>query len=201
MLERSRTRPRRGRRVCRRSRGLRTRHLPAVGGAGPGDPRPAAAPPDRSRAGQDRSTNTASCIDDDPGICSTSSRAPARLHERDPRRADRNCASSYADERRTRDRAMNSRPDGRGPDHAAGRRRDAVARGLREGAAGQRLPGAAARRARQVPRTRVKDEDFIDKLFVANTHDTLLCFTSRGKVYWLKVVPAAAGGARRARHA
>ncbi|MEJ8566669.1 DNA gyrase subunit A [Elongatibacter sediminis] len=35
--------------------------------------------------------------------------------------------------------------------------------------------------------TRVKDEDFIDKLFVANTHDTLLCFTSHGRVHWLKV--------------
>ena len=35
--------------------------------------------------------------------------------------------------------------------------------------------------------TKVKEEDFIDELFVANTHDTLLCFTSRGKIYWLKV--------------
>jgi len=35
--------------------------------------------------------------------------------------------------------------------------------------------------------TRVKQEDFIDKLFIANTHDTLLCFTSRGKIHWLKV--------------
>ncbi|NNJ66376.1 MAG: DNA gyrase subunit A, partial [Xanthomonadales bacterium] len=35
--------------------------------------------------------------------------------------------------------------------------------------------------------TRIKDEDFIEKLFVANTHDTLLCFTSRGRVHWLKV--------------
>jgi DNA gyrase subunit A len=45
---------------------------------------------------------------------------------------------------------------------------------------------------------KVKDEDFIDKLFVANTHDTLLCFTSTGKVYWLKVyeVPRAGPGAR-----
>ncbi|MEW6353896.1 MAG: DNA gyrase subunit A [Pseudomonadota bacterium] len=33
----------------------------------------------------------------------------------------------------------------------------------------------------------VKDEDFIDKLFVASSHDTILCFSSRGKVYWLKV--------------
>ncbi len=35
--------------------------------------------------------------------------------------------------------------------------------------------------------TSVKNEDFIDKLFVASTHDTILCFSSRGKVYWLKV--------------
>jgi DNA gyrase subunit A len=35
--------------------------------------------------------------------------------------------------------------------------------------------------------SKFKEEDFIDKLFVANTHDTLLCFTSRGKIYWLKV--------------
>jgi DNA gyrase subunit A len=34
---------------------------------------------------------------------------------------------------------------------------------------------------------KVKGEDFIEKLFVANSHDSLLCFTSRGKVYWLKV--------------
>ncbi len=35
--------------------------------------------------------------------------------------------------------------------------------------------------------TKVKQEDFIDQLFIANTHDTLLCFTSRGKIHWLKV--------------
>ncbi|MEJ2275489.1 MAG: DNA gyrase subunit A, partial [Woeseiaceae bacterium] len=46
--------------------------------------------------------------------------------------------------------------------------------------------------------TKVKDEDFIDNLFVANTHDTILCFSSRGKVYWLKVyqVPQASRGSR-----
>ncbi|MEO0365348.1 MAG: DNA gyrase subunit A [Pseudomonadota bacterium] len=46
--------------------------------------------------------------------------------------------------------------------------------------------------------TRMKDEDFIEHLFVANTHDTLLCFSSRGKVYWLKVyqLPQAGRGAR-----
>jgi DNA gyrase subunit A len=35
--------------------------------------------------------------------------------------------------------------------------------------------------------TKVKEEDFIDKLFIANTHDTLLCFTSRGRIHWMKV--------------
>ena len=46
--------------------------------------------------------------------------------------------------------------------------------------------------------TAVKDEDFVDKLFVANTHDTLLCFSNRGKVYWLKVyeLPQASRGSR-----
>jgi DNA gyrase subunit A len=46
--------------------------------------------------------------------------------------------------------------------------------------------------------TGVKEEDFVDKLFVARTHDTLLCFTSLGKVYWMKVyeVPRAGHGAR-----
>jgi len=46
--------------------------------------------------------------------------------------------------------------------------------------------------------TRMKEEDFIDKLFIANTHDTLLCFSSRGKAYWIKVyqLPSASRGSR-----
>lgn len=35
--------------------------------------------------------------------------------------------------------------------------------------------------------TKVKEEDYVEKLVIANTHDTLLCFSSQGKVYWLKV--------------
>ncbi len=35
--------------------------------------------------------------------------------------------------------------------------------------------------------TKVKDEDFVEKMFSASTHDTLLCFSTRGKVYWQKV--------------
>ena len=32
-----------------------------------------------------------------------------------------------------------------------------------------------------------KDDDWVDQLFIANTHDTILCFSDRGRVYWLKV--------------
>ena len=44
----------------------------------------------------------------------------------------------------------------------------------------------------------MKDEDFIDKLFVASMHDTVLFFTSVGKVYWKRVyeLPLASRGAR-----
>lgn len=39
----------------------------------------------------------------------------------------------------------------------------------------------------------VKDDDFVDRLFVANTHDYILCFSSRGRVYWLKIYEAPEG--------
>ncbi len=35
--------------------------------------------------------------------------------------------------------------------------------------------------------TATKEDDWIDQLFIANTHDYILCFTTRGRVYWLKV--------------
>lgn len=46
--------------------------------------------------------------------------------------------------------------------------------------------------------TKNKEEDFVSRMFVANTHDTLLCFSSQGKVYWLKVfqLPVASRSAR-----
>lgn len=46
--------------------------------------------------------------------------------------------------------------------------------------------------------TKMKEEDFIERLLVANTHDTILCFSSRGRLYWLKVyqLPQASRGAR-----
>jgi DNA gyrase subunit A len=39
----------------------------------------------------------------------------------------------------------------------------------------------------------IKDEDFVDQLFVANTHDYILCFSNRGRCYWLKVYEAPQG--------
>ncbi len=46
--------------------------------------------------------------------------------------------------------------------------------------------------------TSMKEEDFVDHLFVANTHDRILCFSSRGKMYWLRVydLPQASRAAR-----
>ncbi|MBW4048688.1 MAG: DNA gyrase subunit A [Proteobacteria bacterium] len=42
--------------------------------------------------------------------------------------------------------------------------------------------------------TGTKEDDWIDQLFVANTHDMLLCFSNRGRVYWMKVYEAPQGG-------
>jgi len=46
--------------------------------------------------------------------------------------------------------------------------------------------------------TAVKDEDFVEHLLIANSHDTVLCFSNMGKVYWLKVyqIPQASRGAK-----
>jgi DNA gyrase subunit A len=46
--------------------------------------------------------------------------------------------------------------------------------------------------------TKMKDEDFVDQLFIANSHDTVLCFSSTGQVHWLKVyeLPMASRTAR-----
>src|SRR5258706_2484384 len=41
--------------------------------------------------------------------------------------------------------------------------------------------------------TAIKEDDFIERLFVAHSHDYLLCFSSRGQMYWLKVYEVPAG--------
>ncbi len=63
-------------------------------------------------------------------------------------------------------------------------------------------PVAAYRAQKRGGRGRVaagtKEDDFIDHLFIANTHDHILCFSNHGRVYWLKVyhVPQGGHGAR-----
>ena len=42
--------------------------------------------------------------------------------------------------------------------------------------------------------TQTKDDDWIEQLFIANTHDWMLCFSNRGRVYWLKVWEVPQGG-------
>jgi len=46
--------------------------------------------------------------------------------------------------------------------------------------------------------TATKEDDWVDQLFIANTHDWILCFSNRGRMYWLKVweVPAGSRGSR-----
>ena len=46
--------------------------------------------------------------------------------------------------------------------------------------------------------TSTKDDDWVDQLFIANTHDYILCFSNRGRLYWLKVweVPQGSRGSR-----
>jgi DNA gyrase subunit A len=42
--------------------------------------------------------------------------------------------------------------------------------------------------------TQTKEDDWVDQLFIANTHDWILCFSNRGRVYWLKVWEVPQGG-------
>ena len=57
---------------------------------------------------------------------------------------------------------------------------------------------AQRRGGKGISATKTKDEDFVERMFVVNTHDTILCFSDRGKVYWLKVyeLPQAGRNAR-----
>jgi len=54
--------------------------------------------------------------------------------------------------------------------------------------------GAQKRGGRGKLATSTKEDDFIDKLFIANTHDYILCFSSLGRVYWIKVYEVPQGG-------
>jgi len=75
--------------------------------------------------------------------------------------------------------------------------RDAVARRIRQGAARVDYRRSRPRRPRQGC-DHGQGRRLVTKLFVANTHDTLLCFSDYGKLYWLKVyqLPQASRGSR-----
>ncbi len=120
--------------------------LPAVGRAGAGDPRAAAAAPDRARAGQDhRRISRGDGADRRPARHPRQAGARHHDHRRraqgDPRPVRRQAP--------LRDRRAERRSVDRGPDRARGHGRHAVARRLHEGAAGRRIPRAATRRPRQ----------------------------------------------------
>ena len=86
-----------------------------------------------------------------------------------------------------RDRRARRRSVDRGSDRARRHGGHAFARRLHEGAAGRRVPRADAAADAASRRPATKEDDFIDHLFIANTHDHILCFSNRGRVYWLKV--------------
>ena len=89
----------------------------------------------------------------------------------------------------------------RGPDRAAGHGGDVLAhaatsRRSRWPITARSVAAVAARSA-----TATKEDDFIERLFVAHSHDYLLCFSSRGRLYWLKVYRGAAGQPQQPRQA
>jgi DNA gyrase subunit A len=157
--------------------------LPALRGPGPGHPRAAPAAPDRPRAGQDRRRIPRR---DGPH------RRPAR-HPGPPERitaiiSDELSAikQQFGDPRRS-EVVMNTAEinieDLIAPQdmvvtlsHTGYFKRQPLTdyRAQKRGGRGKQ---AAA----------VKDDDFVDQLFVANTHDHILCFSNRGRLYWLKV--------------
>jgi DNA gyrase subunit A len=57
---------------------------------------------------------------------------------------------------------------------------------------------AQKRGGRGTQATATKEDDWVDQLFIANTHDYILCFSNRGRLYWLKVweVPQGSRGSR-----
>jgi DNA gyrase subunit A len=96
-----------------------------------------------------------------------------------------------------RDRAQRAGTRHRGPDHADRHGRHAQPHRLHQEPAARRVPRAEARRARQAG-TQTKEDDWVDQLFIANTHDWILCFSDRGRVYWLKVWEVPQGSRTRA---
>ena len=183
--------PRRGHRADpRRRRHRRRAHRPdgavrALGDPGPGDPRPPPRAPDRARAQGDRGG-----VQGPPGADHGAARDPRRPGQ--GRRVIKDelaeLVTGYAkdDERRTE--IVAGEDELELEDLIA--EEDMVIAITRSGYV-KRLPVSAYREQRRggigVMGMDLKDEDYIEHLFVASTHDYLLFFTTVGKVYRLKV--------------
>ena len=117
---------------------------------------------------------------------------------RDPRRAGRDQGSTTAMRAAREIQRTQEDLDIARPDRAGRRGGHAVACRLRASASRSSTYRAQRRGGKGRSATAMKDEDFVEKLWIVNTHDTLLTFTSTGRVYWLKVyqIPEAGPGAR-----
>ena len=152
--------------------------------------RDAIAAADRAGAGKDHRRVQGSAWRTSP-TCSTSSPSPSASTTIIGDELQGDC-DQYGDQRRSEIRAY-ARIYSRGPDRARRDGRDDVPQRLHEGATGCRL-SRAARGGRGKQAAGTKDDDFIDRMFIANTHDFILCFSDRGRVYWLKVYNVPQGG-------
>ena len=94
-----------------------------------------------------------------------------------------------------RDPERPGRVHDRGPDRRGGHGHHHLPLGLHQADPDLHLPAAAPRRAR-AQRGRPKDDDWVEHLFIASTHDYLLFFTNQGQLYWLKVHEIPQAGAR-----
>ena len=166
-----------------------------IGDPGPGDPRPAPVAADRARVRPDQAASTptrwsgsASCARSSATRCACS---------RSSRRSCSRSASRFGDERRTEIVDAEGEID---IEDLIADQQMVIAitnSGYIKSLPARHLPPAAPRRARR-HRHGLKDGDFIEHLFICSTHDYLLFFTNRGKVYRSRVydLPEASRTAR-----
>ena len=95
-------------------------------------------------------------------------------------------AKKYGDERRIRDHQRRRGVHDRRSDRRRGHGRHHLPLRLHQAHGGFDLPEAATRRTGQ-QLAEMKEEDFVEHLFVASTHDYVLVFTDDGRCFWLKV--------------
>ena len=202
-----RQRRRRGGRDAYRPEGLprALRHagrrpVPPVRRPGQRDPADAPAAPDRPRAGQDHRRVQGSDGARSP-TCSTSWPSRTRVTTiigdeltalkqefgQTKLGARRSVIEHNAQDLGDR------RPDHAAPTWSSRSRTPATSRASRSSEYRAQRRGGRGKQA-----TQTKEDDWIDQLFIANTHDYILCFSNRGRVYWLKVweVPQGSRGSR-----